>query len=143
MSGSAGVMSSHAAKPAKPAPPTCMSPIACAGTSLARSTPNRSTKLTRKYRIPLSRAVFARSMAMVASCHASAAALRPPRIRLARPRTFHQSRPGIQPVPASGIPAIAAASTVSAARSSGSRLRTWLLPLARAIVWSSRTIAVR
>jgi len=41
------------------------------------------------------------------------------------------------------IQAIAAASTVSAARSSGSRLSTWLLPQARARVWSSRVIVVR
>ena len=42
--------------------------------------------------------------------------------------------PGIQFVPASGTLAMAAASTVSATRSSGSRLRTWLLPQARAMV---------
>ena len=48
MSGSAGLLSSQAAKAAKPAPSSCMPAIACAGTSLARSTPNRSTKLIRK-----------------------------------------------------------------------------------------------
>ncbi len=49
MSGSAGVMSSQAAKPANPAPAFCISPIAAAGTSLARKCPSRSTKLIRKY----------------------------------------------------------------------------------------------
>ena len=48
-----------------------------------------------------------------------------------------RSRLGIQPVPASGTRAIAAASIVSATRSSGSRLRTWDLPQARARVWAS------
>jgi len=43
MSLSAGLMSSQVAKPAKPAPAFCISPIARAGTSLARSAPNRST----------------------------------------------------------------------------------------------------
>jgi hypothetical protein len=42
--------------------------------------------------------------------------------------------PGIQFVPARGTRAIAAASTVSATRSSGSRLCTWDLPQARASV---------
>jgi hypothetical protein len=51
MSGCAGVMSSQAAKPAKPAPSFCMPAIARAGTSLARRTPKRSTKLIRKYLI--------------------------------------------------------------------------------------------
>ena len=46
--------------------------------------------------------------------------------------------PGIQLVPASGTRAIAAASTVSATRSSGSRLWTWDLPQARASVCVSR-----
>ena len=65
MSESAGVMSSHAAKPAKPAPSCCMSPIARAGTSFARSTPKRSTKLTRKYLIPSDFATAERSVAML------------------------------------------------------------------------------
>src|SRR5439155_25258597 len=43
-------------------------------------------------------------------------------------------RPGIQSVPASGTRAMAAASTVSATRSSGSRLWTCDLPHARASV---------
>ena len=42
-SGSAGVMSSQLAKPAKPAPFFAISSIAAAGTSLARMVPNRST----------------------------------------------------------------------------------------------------
>src|SRR5262245_17216191 len=48
----------------------------------------------------------------------------------------HQSPfvPGIQSVPASGTLAMAAASTVRATRSSGSRLWTWDLPQARARV---------
>ena len=41
-SGSAGVMSSQVANPAKPAPDFCMAPIAAAGTSFARCTPKRS-----------------------------------------------------------------------------------------------------
>ncbi len=47
--------------------------------------------------------------------------------------------PGTQLVPARGTRAIAAASTVSATRSSGSRLWTWDLPHARAIVCVSST----
>src|SRR5262249_34107561 len=54
-----------------------------------------------------------------------------------------EDRPGTQSVPASGILAIAAASTVSATRSSGSRLCTCDLPQARAIVWAPSTIARR
>ena len=50
--------------------------------------------------------------------------------------------PGIQLVPASGTRAIAAASTVSATRSSGSRLCTCDLPHARASVWVS-SVSVR
>src|SRR5262245_42550716 len=45
--------------------------------------------------------------------------------------------PGIQSVPASGTLAIAAASIVTATRSSGSRWHTWDFPQARAIVWAS------
>ena len=45
--------------------------------------------------------------------------------------------PGIQSVPANGTRAIAAASMVTATRSSGSRWHTWALPQARAIVWAS------
>src|SRR6516164_1604938 len=48
MSGSAGVKSRCVAKPAKAAPSRCICTIAEAGTSLARNTPNRSTKLIRK-----------------------------------------------------------------------------------------------
>jgi hypothetical protein len=51
--------------------------------------------------------------------------------------------PGIQFVPASGTRAMAAASTVSATRSSGSRFWTWDLPHARASVWVSRTMVRR
>src|SRR5262249_23271868 len=47
------------------------------------------------------------------------------------------SWPGIQSVPASGTRAIAAASTVSATRSSGSRLWTCDFPHARASVCAS------
>ena len=50
--------------------------------------------------------------------------------------------PGTQPVPASGTRAIAAASTVSATRSSGSRLWTCDLPHARASVCVS-SVSVR
>ncbi len=52
----------------------------------------------------------------------------------ARTRRYIPFLPGIQLVPASGTPAMAAASTVSATRSSGSRLCTWLLPQARAMI---------
>ena len=52
-------------------------------------------------------------------------------------------QPGIQLVPASGTRAIAAASTVSATRSSGSRLCTCDLPHARASVWVSSVIVRR
>src|SRR6476660_7312953 len=55
--------------------------------------------------------------------------------------THHFSlHPGIQLVPASGIRAIAAASSVSATRSSRSRWCTFDLPQARAIVVSSMFI---
>jgi hypothetical protein len=53
------------------------------------------------------------------------------------------SDPGIQLVPASGIRAIAAASSVSATRSSGSRLCRCDLPQARASVCASSTIVRR
>ncbi len=46
-------------------------------------------------------------------------------------------------VPASGTCAMAAASTVSATKSSGSKLRTCDLPQARARVCNSRTMVVR
>jgi hypothetical protein len=100
MSGSAGVMSSHVAKPPKPAP-SRISVMAAAGTSLARITPNKSRNEIRKCLIPRDFASAARSIA------------------IAVPYV-----PGIQSVPASFTPAIAAASMVSATRSSGSRLRT-------------------
>src|SRR5690606_26947424 len=48
------------------------------------------------------------------------------------PVAAHRSAPGIQLVPARGTRAIAAASTVSATRSSGSRCSRWALPQARA-----------
>lgn len=54
-------------------------------------------------------------------------------------RLYAPGRPGIQLVPASGTRAIAAASIVSATRSSGSRLCTCDLPQARASVWVSST----
>ena len=46
-------------------------------------------------------------------------------------------------VPASGIPVISEASSVSARRSSGSRSWTLFLPHARAIIWTSRVIDCR
>src|SRR5438128_879807 len=52
MSGSAGVMSNHTAKPAKPAPDFATESIALAGTSFARMVPNRSTNEIRKNLIP-------------------------------------------------------------------------------------------
>ena len=55
----------------------------------------------------------------------------------------HSRAPGIQSVPASGTLAIAAASMVSAARSSGSRLCTSDLPQARASMVTSMVSARR
>ena len=52
-------------------------------------------------------------------------------------------KPGTQVVPANGTRAIAAASSVSATRSSGSRLCTCDLPQPRASVWASSTIVRR
>ena len=49
MSASAGVISNHVANPAKPAPFFCMPPIAWAGTNFDLKTPNKSTKLIKKY----------------------------------------------------------------------------------------------
>ena len=54
MSGWAGVRSSQAAKPAKPAPALATVSMAVAGTILARMVPNRSTNAIRKYLTPLS-----------------------------------------------------------------------------------------
>src|SRR4051812_23537120 len=72
-SGSAGVMSNQAAKPAKPAPDFATSSIALAGTILARIVPNRSTKAIRKYRMPFCLAI---------SLHVGI--LVPPRVRQSR-----------------------------------------------------------
>ena len=52
ISESAGDISSHVAKPANPAPSDCISSIAVAGTNLDLRTPNKSTKLTKKYFTP-------------------------------------------------------------------------------------------
>ena len=57
-------MSSQAAKPAKPAPSRAIAPMAAAGTSLARMTPNRSTKEIRKYLMPFSDAACSRLTVM-------------------------------------------------------------------------------
>ena len=59
------------------------------------------------------------------------------------PPAYCPVTPGIQLVPTSGMRVIAAASTVSARRSSGSRSWTLDLPQERAIIWTSRVIAVR
>ena len=64
MSGWAGVISSHVAKPAKPAPSSCISAIACAGTSFARCPPNRSVNEIIKYLTPFSAAKAAKSCVM-------------------------------------------------------------------------------
>ena len=66
----------------------------------------------------------------------------PPRESGARNKP-RQEPPGIQSVPANGTPAIAAASTVNAQRSSGSRLRRSLLPQARAMVCASNVMTFR
>ena len=58
MSESAGVISNQAANPANPAPVSCISFIACAGTSFDLSTPNKSTKLIKKYLIFFSLAIL-------------------------------------------------------------------------------------
>ena len=58
-------------------------------------------------------------------------------------RAAPSQRPGTQVVPARGTPAMAAASTLSAARSSGSRLCTCDLPHARASVCVSRVSTLR
>ena len=65
ISGCAGVMSSQVAKPAKPAPSSCMSAIACVGTSFARCPPNKSVNEIIKYLTPLSLANFSRFLTMV------------------------------------------------------------------------------
>ncbi len=75
-----------------------------------------------------------RSVLSLSRCSASCASLDP---------TYAPFRPGIHSVPASGTCAMAAASTVRATRSSGSRLCTWLLPLALAMVWHSKVSTER
>lgn len=62
--------------------------------------------------------------------------------RGSRSRESQPLTPGIQLVPASGTRAIAAASMVSATKSSGSRLSRCDLPHARASVWAS-SVSVR
>ena len=52
MSGQAGVMSSHVANPANPAPSCSIAPAAEAGTSFERCAPRKSVKLNRKYFTP-------------------------------------------------------------------------------------------
>jgi hypothetical protein len=107
MSGSAGVMSNHVANPAKPAPAFATDSIALAGTIFARIVPNKSTNAIRKYFTSCRLAISFQEAIYVI-----------PLLRLpAQPPC-----PGIQSVPANGTRAMAAASTVSATRSSGSRL---------------------
>ena len=60
-----------------------------------------------------------------------------------RPHGGQVGQPGIQPVPASGTRAMAAASTVRATRSSGSRWCTPDLPHARARAVTSMVMARR
>ena len=171
MSGSAGVMSNQAAKPAKPAPDLATVSMAVAGTILARMVPNRSTKEIRKYLTPAPWRCPERCHRLppcprLVSAHRDRACGAARRLS-SRCRGLHRDRdsasrlsrlpalgrdddrqaccaarvtsrlPGIQFVPASGTRAMAAASTVSATRSSGSRLCTWLLPQARAMVCAS------
>ena len=81
-----------------------MSAIACAGASLARCTPRRSVKEIRKNLMPFSFAIAAK----VGHVGSPVLCLR-----------SGQLWPGIQVVPASGTPAMAALSTVSATRSLG------------------------
>jgi len=64
MSGSAGVISNHAAKPAKPAPLVYISLIASVGTNFDLKTPNKSAKLIKKYLIFFCFAIFDKSLAI-------------------------------------------------------------------------------
>ena len=64
ISGWAGVISSQVANPANPAPSSCISAMAWAGTSFARCPPNRSVNEIMKYFTPLSWANLARSVAI-------------------------------------------------------------------------------
>ena len=139
-------MSSQAAKPAKPAPDFATVSIAVAGTILARMVPNRSTKEIRKYLTPFSLAYAPNDAIVLPSClrHPTSRRHAHLQCRCVPGPSFAgmtqlslSSCPGIQSVPASGTRAMAAASTVSATRSSGSRLCTWLLPQARAMVCAS------
>ena len=65
ISESAGVISNQAANPANPAPVSCMSFIACAGTNLDLKTPNKSTKLIKKYLIFFSLAILKRFFGII------------------------------------------------------------------------------
>jgi len=64
ISGSAGVISNQVAKPAKPAPFFCISLIDSAGTNFDLKTPNKSTKLIKKYFIFFCFAIFDKSFAI-------------------------------------------------------------------------------
>ena len=55
---SAGVISNQVAKPANPAPFSCISSIARVGTNFERKTPKKSTKLIKKYFIFCCLAIF-------------------------------------------------------------------------------------
>ena len=128
-SGCAGVMSSQVAKPAKPAPSFGMASIAAAGTSLARMRAEQigegdqevldaacsfaySSRSSRHgVLVPSDVSLRAAKLAALRTARASVSAAVPESSRCRR----------------AARRAIAAASMVSATRSSGSRLCTWLL----------------
>ena len=112
MSESAGDISSHAANPAKPAPVFCISCIARAGTNFDLNTPNKSTKLIKKYLIFFDLAIFDKFLGIHNYTTNYFITI----------NNYFFSIPGIQLVPAKGTLAIAAASTVNAHKSSGSKL---------------------
>ena len=65
MSVSAGDISSHVANPANPAPFFCISLIASAGTNFDLKTPNKSTKLIKKYLIFFDLAIFSKFFVII------------------------------------------------------------------------------
>ena len=124
-----------AAKPAKPGPTDNRTSSASTGTSLAQGLPCMSTNMAKKNSTP---SCFAFDLSSSSTSDIRASSLAPRSRHL-----YAGGSPGIQFVPASGTFAIAAASTVSATRSSGSRLWTLDLPHARARAVSSIVIALR
>ena len=133
-------MSSQVAKPAKPAPDFAISSIAAAGTSFARM---RAEQVDIGDQEILDAALFANAFEINAIDLRDGCVAHGDRDRSIRLRAQDVRLPRNPVVPASGTCAMAAASTVSATRSSGSRLWTWLLPQARAMVCASSVITDR